>query len=78
MKPLKGKVVSMKMNKTVTVSVERIVSHPMYIKRYKKTKKYQVHTEKKHEIGDTVSFMACKPISKTKKWKIVEGKKKKK
>ena len=78
MKALKGKVVSIKMDKTVTVEVERIVAHPMYKKRYKKTKKYQVHSEKKYEIGDVVEFITCKPVSKTKKWKIVEGKVKKK
>lgn len=78
MKALKGKVVSTKMDKTATVEVERIVAHPMYLKRYKKTKKYQVHTEKKVDIGEMVEFITCKPISKTKRWKIVEGKAKKK
>lgn len=71
MKALKGKVVSLKMNKTATVAVERMIAHSMYLKRYKRTKKYQVHTDQKVKIGDIVSFIACRPISKTKKHKII-------
>ena len=75
MKALKGKVISLKMNKTATVEVERIVAHPVYLKRYKRTKKYQVHAEQEPKVGQVVSFIPCKPISKTKKWIIVGEKK---
>ncbi|MBL7036399.1 30S ribosomal protein S17 [Candidatus Microgenomates bacterium] len=78
MKTLKGKVVSTKMKKTATVAVERTVSHKMYIKRFKKTKKYQVHTENEVKVGDTVSFVACRPISKSKRHKLLEKETKKK
>lgn len=74
MKILTGKVISTKMKDTATVAVGRIVIHPLYKKRYKRVKKYQVHTEKEVKVGDLVKFVACKPISKTKKWKIWEGK----
>jgi len=78
MKIFTGKVISTKMNKTATVSVERVVVHPMYKKRFKRNKKYHVHDEVGVKVGDKVSFVACKPISKLKKWKIVETTKKKK
>lgn len=79
MKIFTGKVVSTKMDKTATVAVSRIVAHPVYKKRYKKTKKYHVHDEIGVKVGDKVSFADCKPVSKLKKWKIIEvvGKKKK-
>ncbi|MBU0572550.1 30S ribosomal protein S17 [Patescibacteria group bacterium] len=72
MKIFTGQVVSTKMNKTATVAVERIVVHPMYKKRFKRTKKYHVHDELGVKVGDKVSFVACRPISKLKKWKIIE------
>lgn len=65
----KGKIVGMKMAKTITVEVERLLAHPVYKKRFKRSKKYQVHSELKHEIGDTVRFLECSPISKSKRWK---------
>lgn len=71
MKIYQGKVVSMKMAKTLTVEVERFLAHPLYMKRFKRTKKYQVHSEKDHKLGDIVKFVECPPISKTKKWKEV-------
>lgn len=79
MKIFTGKVVSTKMIKTATVAVERIVVHPMYKKRFKRTKKYHVHDELGVKVDDKVSFVACKPISKLKRWKIIEviGEKKK-
>lgn len=73
MKLISGVVTATKMNKTATVSVTRFVAHPLYRKRMRKTKKYQVHDEVGHKIGDNVNFVACAPISKTKKWKIVEN-----
>lgn len=72
MKILTGKVISKKMAKTATVAVERIIAHPMYKKRMKRIKKYQVHDEMGSLTGNTVRFVACKPYSKLKKWKIIE------
>ena len=72
MKIFTGQVISTKMSKTATVAVERIVVHPIYRKRFKRTKKYQVHDELGVRVGDKVFFTACKPISKLKKWKIIE------
>jgi small subunit ribosomal protein S17 len=82
MKIFTGKVISTKSAKTAVVAVERIVVHPLYKKRFKRVKKYQVHDERGTKEGEMVKFVACKPISKTKKWKIIEvikekGKKKK-
>jgi small subunit ribosomal protein S17 len=71
MKIFSGRVVSTKMAKTATVEVVRLVSHPVYKKRVKKTKKYQVHDEVGVAVNQVVKFVACKPYSKTKKWKIV-------
>jgi len=71
-KIFKGKVVSTKMAKTATVVVERILVHPIYKKRFKRARKFQVHDELGVKIGDKVSFVATRPISKTKKWKIIE------
>ena len=72
MKIFTGKVISTKMARTATVSVERVVVHPMYKKRFKRTKKYHVHDEIGVKTGDRVSFVACKPVSKLKRWKIIE------
>ena len=72
MKIFTGRVVSKKMEKTATVSVERTVVHPIYLKRFKKTRKYHVHDEVDSKIGDYVRFVANRPTSKIKKWKIVE------
>ncbi len=72
MKIFTGKVVSTKMDKTATVEVTRVVVHPIYKKRFKRAKKYQVHNELKVKIGDAVRFVASRPYSKLKKWKIIE------
>lgn len=74
MKILTGKIISTKMAKTATVEVVRFVAHPLYRKRMKLTKKYQVHDELSHKVGEEVNFVACAPISKTKKWRILEEK----
>jgi len=71
MKVFQGKVLSVKMAKTITVDVERFLAHPVYKKRFKRSKKYQVHTEKEHKVGDSVKFIECPPISKTKRWKEI-------
>ena len=68
---LTGKVVSDKMNKTVTVLVERKVKHPLYGKVIRRSKKYHAHDENNefHE-GDTVVIEESRPLSKTKSWKV--------
>jgi len=72
-KRLKGVVVSDKMKKTVVVRVERVKEHPKYRKRYKVHKKYKAHDEKEEfRMGETVIIEECRPISKEKKWKVVE------
>lgn len=69
-----GIVVSDKMDKTVVVQLTRLKSHPKYLKKVKITKKYKVHDpENKFKVGDKVSFVGCRPMSKGKNWKIVEG-----
>lgn len=68
-----GVVVSDKMEKSITVSVERKVKHAMYGKFVKTTKKFTAHDEKNEcGIGDTVKIMETKPISKNKCWRLVE------
>lgn len=68
-----GIVSSDKMNKTITVEVERKVKHPMYGKFLKKTSKFHAHDEEnKAGIGDTVRIMETRPLSKTKRWRLVE------
>ncbi|MFH1864144.1 MAG: 30S ribosomal protein S17, partial [bacterium] len=72
MKVFSGKVTAKKMQNTATVEVVRTVMHPMYKKRYRKVKKYHVHDEIDVKVGQKVKFVACKPYSKIKKWKIIE------
>jgi small subunit ribosomal protein S17 len=72
MKIFTGKVIATKSLKTATVAVERVVTHPIYAKKMKKTKKYQVHDEKGVKVGQTVNFVETRPISKTKRWRITE------
>jgi small subunit ribosomal protein S17 len=68
-----GTVVSNKMTKTVTVTVERRVKHPIYGKFVKKTTKFHAHDEKNEcTIGDLVRIMETRPLSKTKRWRLVE------
>jgi len=70
-KILKGKVISTKMAKTATVAVARIVVHPIYKKRFRRTRKYHVHDELGVKVGDEVAFASVRPVSKLKKWKII-------
>jgi small subunit ribosomal protein S17 len=72
MKVFTGRVVSTKMPKTAVVAVERVVVHPVYKKRFRRVKKYHVHDELKVKKGDVVKFVASRPYSKLKKWKIIE------
>ncbi len=68
-----GVVTSNKMTKTVTVAVERKVKHPLYGKFVKKTTKFHAHDEKNEcTIGDIVKIMETRPLSKTKRWRLVE------
>jgi small subunit ribosomal protein S17 len=68
-----GIVTSDKMDKTITVSVERKVKHPIYGKFLKKTTKFHAHDESNQcGIGDTVRIMETRPLSKTKRWRLVE------
>lgn len=72
MKKFTGKVVETKMAKTAKVAVSRLKVHPLYQKRLKIKKVYHVHDELGVKIGDEVKFQGCRPMSKTKKWQIVE------
>ena len=68
-----GVVVSDKMQKTITVLVERRMKHPIYGKFVKKSTKFKAHDEKKDcHIGDTVQIMETRPLSKDKRWRLVE------
>lgn len=68
-----GVVSSDKMNKTITVVVERRLQHPIYGKFVKKSKKFTAHDENNDcNIGDTVRIMETRPLSKNKRWRLVE------
>ena len=68
-----GTVVSNKMDKTITVAVERRFRHPIYGKFVKKTVKFKAHDEKNEcSEGDIVKIMETRPLSKTKRWRLVE------
>ena len=68
-----GKVVSDKMDKTMIVAVEDSVKHPLYKKIVKRTKKLKAHDEKNEcKIGDRVEIMETRPLSKDKRWRLVE------
>lgn len=72
-KERQGVVSSDKMDKTVTVSIEWKEKHPIYGKFVRKTKKYHAHDENNEcQIGDTVRIMETRPLSKTKRWRVVE------
>ncbi|MHB8918860.1 MAG: 30S ribosomal protein S17 [Desulfocucumaceae bacterium] len=68
-----GYVVSDKMDKTVVVSVETLVRHPLYQRTFRRTKKFKAHDEQNTcRIGDKVKIMETRPLSKDKRWRIVE------
>ena len=68
-----GKVVSNKMQKTITVAVDRKVKHPLYGKSVSRTTKFNAHDEENTAgIGDTVRIMETRPLSKSKRWRLVE------
>ena len=72
MKKLLGKVISDKMEKTVTVKVDSFWQHPIYKKRIKKTKHYLAHDEKGVKVGQKVLIGEKRPVSKRKRWQILE------
>ncbi len=68
-----GKVVSDKMDKTVVIAIERLVQHPLYKKSIKKTVRFKAHDENNDShTGDIVSVMETRPLSKDKRWRVVE------
>ena len=70
---IEGRVVSNKMNKTVTVLLERQVQHPLYGKIVRRSTKVHAHDEKGEcKEGDTVRIAECAPLSKTKNWRVVQ------
>jgi small subunit ribosomal protein S17 len=72
---LKGVVVSDKMDKTIVVSVSRFIKHPKYGKYYKVSKKYKAHDEENaHKTGETVEIIETRPISKDKRFKVLNNK----
>lgn len=72
-KTVEGVVLSDKMDKTATILIERKVKHPLYGKYVKRSTKLHIHDENNEcTIGDTVSVTECRPVSKSKTWKLVE------
>lgn len=68
-----GRVVSDKMDKTIVVAIETRVTHPLYKKVIKRTYKLKAHDEKNEcKVGDTVKVMETRPLSKEKRWRLVE------
>ena len=68
-----GVVVSAQNDKTVTVLVERQFAHPLYTKQVRKTKKYRAHDEtNEYQMGDVVRIVETRPLSKTKRWRVIE------
>jgi small subunit ribosomal protein S17 len=68
-----GEVISTKMDKSIVVAIERQVSHPIYRKYFKKTTKLMAHDEKNDcHVGDIVKIEETRPLSKNKKWRLVE------
>ena len=68
-----GRVVSDRMDKTVVVEVERYVEHPLYRKHIRKRKRLYAHDEKNScKVGDTVRVIETRPLSKTKRWRVLE------
>jgi len=72
-----GIVVSDTMEKTIVVLVERVAVHPKYRKRLKKTTRFKVHDgENRFKVGDVVTFVECRPLSKEKRWRVLYSEKK--
>lgn len=74
---LTGTVVSDKMAKTIVVRVDNFKLHPIYGKRFRVSKKYKVHDpEGKYKAGDVVEIVACRPLSREKRWRVIYSEKK--
>ena len=72
-KIVSGQVVSDKMDKTIVVTVERRFSHPVFKKIVRRNKKYKAHDEKNEcNVGDIVEICECRPLSKHKRWRLVD------
>jgi len=72
-KSLVGEVISHKMDKTATVAIEQVSHHPLYHKTVRRVIKYQAHDEKNEAgLGDVVRLIPVRPLSKEKRWKVVE------
>ena len=68
-----GKVVSNKMDKTIVVAIEELIQHKLYKKSVKRTVKFKVHDENNEaQVGDKVSIMETRPLSKEKRWRLVQ------
>jgi ribosomal protein S17 len=74
MKVFKGRVIATKTKNTATVLVDSTLIHKLYRKRFTRSRKYHVHDEYGLKIGETVNFVASKPYSKIKKWRVVNYK----
>ena len=73
LRTVQGRVTSDKMDKSITVMVERKVPHPIYKKYVKRSSKLHAHDEKNEcNVGDVVTITSCRPLSKTKSWTLVE------
>lgn len=71
-KKFSGVVVSNKNDKTVVVLVENVKKHPKYQKRYVVSRRYKVHDEKnQYRVGDQVTFIECRPLSRDKRWRVI-------
>ncbi len=67
-----GTIISVAMNKTIVVSIDRTKVHPKYGKQFVRSKKFHVHDERGgHAVGQQVTFVECRPLSKTKRWRVV-------
>lgn len=68
-----GTVVANRADKTITVRVERLVQHPLYKRRYRKSSQFSVHDERNEgRLGDRVRIEECRPLSRTKRWRLLE------
>ena len=68
-----GTVVSDKMDKTVVVRVERVITHPLYHRQMKRSSRFAAHDEAGEcQVGDRVEITSCRPLSRTKRWRVTE------
>ena len=73
-RPIVGKVISSKMDKTISVLIERLIKHPIYGKYIRRSTKVMAHDpENIYKEGDSVSISPCKPISKNKSWRVAKA-----